>query len=89
MLFNLCRSCVRVVSSTRAGMGKTLFITQMAEKLQTVTGYNACITIPVHGPHVTTDSVMDNLMKCQNTSHCIILHFDISPSVCTCTIDSE
>ena len=79
----LYSSCIRVVSSSRAGMGKTLFITRMSERLQTkVTGYNVLIQIPIHGPQVTTDSVMELLVKHQDTSHSTILHFDISPSVC-------
>jgi hypothetical protein len=76
------RSYVRIVSSSRAGMGKSLFITRMAEKLQAlIPGKNALITIPVHGPVVTTDSIMDCLLCHENTSECVILHFDISPSV--------
>ena len=79
-------SCVRVVSSTRAGMGKTLFINRMAEKLQTLlpTGKNPIITIPLHGPLVTMDSIMECLVNYQNNSECCILHFDISPSVMPC-----
>ena len=70
------------MSSTRAGMGKTLFITRMAEKLQSVVvGDNVHITIPIHGPQVTTDSIMQYLVNGQNNSHQMILHFDISPSV--------
>ena len=82
-LQHLYRSCVRVVSSTRAGMGKTLFITRMAEKLQPVVpeGHKVIITIPVHGPVVTVESVMQSLVNHQNSADCIILHFDISPSV--------
>ena len=64
-------------------MGKTLFITRMAEKLQSVVpeGHKVIITIPVHGPVVTVDSVMQSLVNHQNSADCIILHFDISPSV--------
>ena len=72
------------MSSTRAGMGKSLFITRMAEKLQSVVvGDNVHITIPIHGPQVTTDSIMQYLVNAygRNKSHEIILHFDISPSV--------
>ena len=76
------RSCVRIVSSTRAGMGKTLFVSRMADKLQEmkVEG-TVLLTIPIHGPHVTTDSVMQYLVDHQDSSYCTILHFDISPSV--------
>ena len=65
-------------------MGKTLFIIQMSKKLQTVTRQSTIIRIPIHGPQVTTDSVMESLVKYQDTSHCAIFHFDISPSVYIC-----
>ena len=81
------RSCVRIVSSTRAGMGKTLFVTRMAEKLQSlVVEGDVHIIIPVHGPLITTDSVMQYLVNHQSTSYCTILHFDISPSVIKGTV---
>lgn len=77
------RSCVRVVTSTRAGMGKSLYISRMAEQLQKLNVEGAIIeTIPIHGPHVTTDTVMECLDAYQDSSSCIILHFDIAPSVC-------
>ena len=84
-----CRSCVRVVSSNRAGMGKTLFITRMSDKLEREIVNErdgTLLTIPVHGPEVTTDYVMDCLVKHQDAAHCTILHFDISPSVYICYI---
>lgn len=60
-------------------MGKTLFISRMAEKLKRE--HNVLITIPVHGPTVTMDSVMECLISHQRNSSCSILHFDISPLV--------
>ena len=72
------------MSSTRAGMGKTLFIRKMAEELQSMAVRdNVHITIPIHGPQVTTDSILQYLVNDQNNSHGIILHFDISSSVDT------
>ena len=64
-------------------MGKTLFVTRMAEKLQAVVpaAHSPLITIPVHGPVVTTDSIVQSLVGHENTSECTIIHFDISPSV--------
>ena len=64
-------------------MGKSLFITRMADQLrkQKVQG-TVIITIPIHGPHVTTDTVMECLDSHQDNSYCTILHFDIAPSVC-------
>ena len=77
------RSCVRVVSANRAGMGKTLFVTRMVGKLKSLMPrQSSLITIPVHGPVVTTDSIMQCLVKHEDTSHCSIIHLDISPSVC-------
>ena len=73
------RSAVRVVSSTRAGMGKTLFITRMAEKLDA--GDKSYLIIPIHGPYVTIDSVMKYLLKHQDNCSPVIVHFDISPLV--------
>ena len=75
-------SCVRIVSSTRAGMGKTLFVNRMADKLRQLKMQGTVlVTIPIHGPQVTTDSVMQYLVNHQDSSYCTILHFDISPSV--------
>ena len=64
-------------------MGKTLFVTRMAEKLQAVVSavHSPLITIPVHGPVVTTDSIVQCLVGHENTPECTIIHFDISPSV--------
>ena len=64
-------------------MGKTLFVTRMAEKLQAVVpaAHSPLITIPVHGPVVTTDSIVQCLVGHENTSECTIIHFDIAPSV--------
>ncbi|CAI8017205.1 E3 ubiquitin-protein ligase rnf213-alpha [Geodia barretti] len=75
-------SCVRVISSTRAGMGKTLYVTRMKEKLQAVTPrHNSLITIPVHGPIVTVDSMIERLVQNEDSCDYSILHFDIPPSV--------
>ena len=64
-------------------MGKTLFVTRMAQKLQAVVpaAHSPLITIPVHGPVVTTDSIVQCLVGHENTSECTIIHFDIPPSV--------
>ena len=63
-------------------MGKSLFISRMADKLRGFKpGEKVMITIPIHGPHVTTDSVMKCLEPHQDKSHCTIIHFDIAPSV--------
>ena len=66
-------------------MGKTLFVTRMKEKLEAVMTrhtHNPLVTIPVHGPVVTVDSIMQCLVQNEDLSHHTILHFDVSPSVC-------
>ena len=64
-------------------MGKSLFITRMAEQLHKLNDEGSgIVTIPIHGPHVTTDTVMSCLKTYQESCCCTILHFDIAPSVC-------
>ena len=64
-------------------MGKSLFITRMAEQLQKLNHKSrAIVTIPIHGPHVTTDTVMECLEAYQDNCSSTILHFDIAPLVC-------
>lgn len=65
-------------------MGKSLFIQRMVEQLQMNvrnTG-KVCITVPLHGPKVTPDVVMDYLEKHMLESACTIFHLDIAPTVC-------
>ena len=69
-------------------MGKTLFVSRMKEKLEAIMpGHNPLITIPVHGPKVTKDSIMECLVPHYNTPDCTMFHFDISPSVSECVGD--
>ena len=75
-------SCVRVVNSTRSGMGKSLFITRMADKLTEYTSMDARhVTIPIHGPEVTSDTVMEFLKDHMKGATSTIFHFDIAPTV--------
>ena len=80
----LHRSCVRLVTSLRSGMGKSLYIQRMVEQLQMnmrSTG-KACVTVPLHGPKLSPDGVMDYLEKYMQESACTIFHLDIAPTVC-------
>ena len=81
-LYN-CSSCVRLVTSLRSGMGKSLYIQRMVEQLQAkIRGVGkACVTVPLHGPQVSPEIVMDYLVKCIQESACTIFHLDIAPSV--------
>ena len=79
--FSYFSLCVRVVSSTRSGMGKSLFISRMVES-QRLGDMDECVTIPIHGPVVSSDIVLDFLSP-HITSHCTSFHFDIAPRVST------
>ena len=64
-------------------MGKSLFIQRMTEQLQMnvrTTG-KACVTVPLHGPKVSPDIVLDYLEKYMQESACTIYHMDIAPTV--------
>lgn len=76
------RSCVRVVYSSRSGMGKSLFIQRMAEKLASGKDpHSVCVTIAIHGPHVSPSVVLHYLKGHYNDKWPMIFHFDIAPSV--------
>ena len=83
--FCLHRSCVRLVTSQRSGMGKSLYIQRMVQELQMTLKSmgRTCVTVPLHGPEITPSAVMDYLEKHIQESACTIIHLDISPSVCS------
>ena len=78
-------SCVRVVISDRTGMGKSLYIQRMKEQLSSKCfGISSDVIIPVHGPRVTFDSIVQLLKTSfgdKDTDKPIIFHLDISPNV--------
>ena len=43
-----------------------------------------CVTVPLHGPKLSPDGVMDYLEKYMylQKSACTIFHLDIAPTVC-------
>jgi hypothetical protein len=68
---------VRVVQSNRAGMGKSLYIQRLAEK-------RVCkqhVIIPIHGPSITTDSLLERLKDYVAGYSSAVFHIDIAPSV--------
>jgi len=83
MYIHVYSSCVRVVSSTRSGMGKSLFITRLADLLKEYmsTDTTVHVTVPIHGPVVTPDTVMEFLKYHVEEATSTIFHFDIAPSV--------
>ena len=82
------RSCVRVVYSTRAGEGKSLYIDRMAEKLAGIpnnkNGEQLRITLPLHEISVNMDVVLESLKPSEPSSQqnlSRLIHLDISPTV--------
>ena len=80
-LYMLCRSCVGIISSYRSGMGKSLYITALAEKLKNENPECDLITIPLHGPVVTPDIVLELFKDHFEKPTCCIYHIDIAPNV--------
>lgn len=82
-----------VITSQRSGMGKSLYIKRITQRLQCkkdpTHDHTLLVTIPMHGPLVTADTVMDFLKEhlCVEST---ILHFDIASDVwilmCICII---
>ena len=77
------RLSVRVVSSEKPGMGKSLHVKKLAEKLKNKESY--CI-VPVHGPVVDFNTVMKLLQPFTPSYESLppqIIHMDIDSEVCT------
>ena len=73
------RSYVRIVKSYCPGMGKSLYIKRMGEKLKDKTKRdNFLLSIPVPGPAIEVERILETLCE---TSYTKIIHFDIAPSV--------
>jgi hypothetical protein len=70
-------------------MGKSLFIQRMATQLGVVTNDPTKSTpavIPIHGPVVTADVVLNFLKDHYREDKCRIYHFEVAPSVSICII---
>ena len=71
-----------MVSSTRSGMGKSLYVKKKAASLKlAMSNDDFCVTIPIHGPVVTADTLMDYFKKYTGKDNCTIYHLDIAPRV--------
>lgn len=69
-------------------MGKSLYIHRLAQKLLTNLHQPDVVhvTIPLHGPNVTPDTVLGIFTdKSLTKSNCCIYHIDIAPDVSYCT----
>lgn len=84
VVFCYSSSLVRIVSSDRSGMGKSLYIKRLAQDLAINLRQNeeaVHVTIPLHGPLVTPDTVLHLFKDHFKNQTCCIYHIDISPSV--------
>ena len=80
-MFLMYRSSVRVVSSARAGMGKSLYIRNMADQLSKIQHMSTVtVTVPIHGPKLSVEALIDKLKDYMDNKHCVI-HLDIAPTV--------
>lgn len=73
------------MSSDRSGMGKSLYIQHLAEKIaeksRDQSEATVVVTVPLHGPVITPDTVLELLMNhIKNPAYCIY-HIDVAPSV--------
>ena len=83
-------SCVRLVTSTRAGVGKSLYIKRLQDRLgtldvnQPIIRENRSASIPVQGNTVNIPAVMDMLLAFE-PKHDIpmsrIFHIDVAPTI--------
>lgn len=81
---SIIRSCVRFVISDRHGMGKSLFVKNLAENLRfnlQCSDNSLHAVVPLHGPVVTSDTVLELLKDYAKNPTCCIYHFDIAPNV--------
>ena len=74
---------MRIVTSVRSGMGKSLYIQRLGENLRVNLGQAdpVHVTIPLHGPVVTPDIVLELFKDHFKRPTCCIYHVDIAPNV--------
>ncbi|XP_070580815.1 E3 ubiquitin-protein ligase RNF213-like [Ptychodera flava] len=80
------KCCVQVVTSTRAGVGKSLVVERLAQELEDITGNNkdVCVTVPLAEKHIDQNVIVSTLTKYITTPTnpvSRIFHFDITPAV--------
>ena len=75
---------MRVVASNVSGMGKSLYVKRLAQKLQQKHHpYSTHVVVPIYGPVVNADTVVTSLCKytTKENSTAEIIHLDIASSV--------
>ncbi|XP_068731195.1 E3 ubiquitin-protein ligase rnf213-alpha-like [Montipora capricornis] len=92
--------CVRVVSSDRGGLGKTLFVRRLTEQLPNLVNNELVlshspstslhVTVPLHGNSTDSSMLVDSLLPHEvraNVPLSRVIHLDVSPSV-RCGLDT-
>ncbi|XP_038133385.1 E3 ubiquitin-protein ligase rnf213-alpha isoform X1 [Cyprinodon tularosa] len=76
------RLCVGVVSSQRAGVGKSLYIRRLYEKLKHSTKKQSTLKcICLIEPKVDETTILQSLLDTPKTKELVIFHFDVTSSV--------
>ncbi|XP_037649475.1 E3 ubiquitin-protein ligase rnf213-alpha isoform X2 [Sebastes umbrosus] len=76
------RLCVGVVSSKRAGVGKSLYVKRLYEKLQSSTKKPSRMKcIRLIEPNVDENIILQSLLNTPRTKELTMFHFDITSSV--------
>ncbi|XP_070836494.1 E3 ubiquitin-protein ligase rnf213-alpha [Chaetodon trifascialis] len=75
------RLCVGVVSSQRAGVGKSLYIRRLYEKLEHSTKSTMMKCIRLIEPNVDENVILQSLLNIPKEKELIVFHFDITSSV--------
>ena len=63
-------------------MGKSLYIKRLVEKLSDTTDHDCYKVVPVHGPKVDADKLVQTLKVHLDIVNPTIFHIDISQTVC-------
>ena len=92
--FVVLRLCVRVVTSNRGGLGKTLYVRRLTDQLQNLvnnhmvvrrdSGVSLHVTVPLHGNSTDSSMLVDSLLPHAtraNVRLSRVFHLDVSPSV--------
>ena len=75
---------MRVITSTRPGMGKSLYVQRLVESLRTKPEVHSdpLRVITLHGPDIDNDSIVRVLMSLdEDPTIPLIFHFDVSERV--------
>ncbi|KAM9780063.1 E3 ubiquitin-protein ligase rnf213-alpha-like [Neosynchiropus ocellatus] len=76
------RLCVGVVSSRRAGVGKSLYVKRIFEKLQEISPEPPVMKcVRMTQPNVDENLVLQTLMNTPNSSQLAVFHIDVTSSV--------